>query len=137
MARKQTGINWETKELMTSIAELGPRIERGLAVTGGKIAADGEAWMKSNAPWNDVTGNARSGLRGTYGGPGGGRDSGGRFTAGGGGAHTHRVVFSHSMDYGIWLEIRFEARNAIIMPAVEKFSVEWAALLSRLLKVGG
>jgi hypothetical protein len=111
------GIEWDTKKLEASLAVIEPRIMRGLAVTGAKTASDGEAWMKSNAPWNDVTGNARNGLRGRY--------TNNKFQ--------HRVTFSHTVDYGIWLEVRFDGRNAIVLPAVERFAVQWASLLNRLL----
>lgn len=128
-------IQWDTAELRTSIAAIEPRIHAGLAVTGSKIAAEGESWMKANAPWNDITGNARNGLRGRYG-AGAGRNAAGQFTGGGtggGGSVSHKVTFSHSVEYGIWLEIRFDGRNAIILPAVEQFATRWASLLNRLL----
>ncbi len=136
MARKKSGVTWDTKKMEASLAQINPRINAGLAATGAKIAADGEAWMKANAPWNDVTGAARNGLTGRYGGGSGGRDATGRFTAGGGSAASHRVTFAHSVLYGIWLEVRFDGRNAIIMPAVERFAIEWTRLLNRVL-LGG
>lgn len=134
--RKGNGVHWDTAAMEAAIDELSPRINAGLAATGSKIAADGEAWMKATAPWNDVTGAARNGLVGRYGGGAGGRDSSGKFTKGGGGTFSHRVTFSHTVDYGIWLEVRFDGRNAIIMPAVERFSVQWARLLGRLMMGG-
>jgi len=100
------------------VAQLTPKINAALAISGNKIAADGEKWMKDNAPWNDITGNARSGLRGRY------KSDGLK----------HHVVFYHTMPYGIWLEVRFEARNAIIMPAVERHALLWTSLVNGMLK---
>lgn len=72
--------------------------------------------MKTNAPWQDQTGNARNGLRARAEGAGNGA----------------RIVLSHSVPYGVWLEIRWGGRYAIIGPAIEEFAprfMETAALL--------
>jgi hypothetical protein len=35
-----------------------------------------------------------------------------------------RIVLSHGVDYGIWLELAKEKKNAIIAPTVRKFAPE-------------
>lgn len=93
------------------------KIKSAIGLSGSKIAVDGQGWMRSNAPWTDRTGNARNGLVGVY-----------ESSANGG-----RVVFAHSVNYGIWLEVRWSGRYAIILPAVEEFANRWGKLLSRMI----
>lgn len=72
------------------------------------IASDVEAYAQANAPWNDITGDAREGLTADV-----FRDG----TA---------VVLQlyHTVDYGVWLETIQAGRFAIIMPTLEHFSGE-------------
>lgn len=65
-------------------------------------------YARANAPWTDQTGNARQGLFAKYSGKG---DS---FMKG-----VHQIDLYHTMPYGIWLEVRFAGRNAIIAPTVQ------------------
>jgi hypothetical protein len=61
------------------------------------------AWMKTNAPWKDQTGNARATLA-AY------------------GLHAatwHELHLHGGMPYQIWLEIRWAGRFAVIGPAVK------------------
>lgn len=62
-----------------------------------------ENYARLNAPWSDQTGNARNGLiaraskeNGWYG-----------------------ITLAHSVPYGIWLEVRWAGKYAIILPTVE------------------
>jgi hypothetical protein len=59
-------------------------------------------YMRSNAPWTDRTGNARNGL----------------FARGVSDVTTHSIVCYHTVPYGIWLEVRFSGKNAIILPTI-------------------
>lgn len=75
----------------------------------GKISAamDYEAgyttgWLKTNAPWHDNTGAARSGLVALP------------FNRG----NTHEILMAYSVYYGIWLEVAHSGRWAIITPAM-------------------
>jgi hypothetical protein len=62
-----------------------------------------EAYARLNAPWTDRTTNARNGLtaKGGLAGPGLGV-----------------LVLAHRVPYGIWLEVRFGGKYAIIMPTL-------------------
>jgi hypothetical protein len=88
------------------------------ALTGRRAveqrAPEAEAWMKSNAPWQDQTGRARAGLHVEV------KDSPGVLT---------EMIFSHddSLDYPVYLETRFSGRDAIIAKAVDY----WGPILMR------
>ena len=64
-----------------------------------------ENWMKNNASWTDRTGAARNGLAARFFSDGSGRG----------------IILYHQVPYGIWLEVRFSGRYAIINPALEEW----------------
>ena len=66
---------------------------------------EAEAFARTNAPWTDRTGNARSGLHADvniieYG-------------------QAFELIVAHSVHYGIWLEVRFSGKYAIIQPTID------------------
>lgn len=65
-----------------------------------------EEWAKTNAPWTDRTGAARSGLHASV------IEESGQIGT---------VVLAHGVDYGLWLEIANGGRYAIIAQAVDMF----------------
>lgn len=71
-------------------------------IASQSMAPEVENYMKSNAPWNDQTGNARNGL----------------FARAYSEGDETGIVLGHSVDYGIWLEVRWSGRYAIIEPAI-------------------
>lgn len=91
-------------------------IPEGMADGAAQLAEDMEAFAKTYATWKDRTGAARRGL------------SGQAF------ADAGQVGASivHTVDYGIWLENRFEGRYAIILLTQETF----AALAPRIIAGG-
>ena len=67
-----------------------------------------ESYAKKNAPWQDITGDARAGLFTDV------------FTEG-----TDVILaLAHSVDYGVWLETIQNGEYAIIMPTLEAFAGE-------------
>ncbi len=68
-----------------------------------RYAPEIENWMKNNARWTDQTGAARNGL-------------GARFYSD---RSNKGIVLFHQVPYGIWLEVRFSGRYAIVVPALE------------------
>lgn len=64
-----------------------------------------ESHAKANAPWSDQTGNARNGLAARAGREG----------------DSFYIVLYHQVPYGIWLEVKYDGRNAIIMPTLDEF----------------
>jgi len=79
-------------------------------------AARSEAYMKTRAPWTDRTTNARNGLFALP------IDEGDH----------HTLVLSHSVSYGIWLEVRSAGKNGIIVRAWIQGSNEIWRTLSKL-----
>lgn len=70
-----------------------------------EVAAEAvEQYAQENAPWEDQSGAARSGLTAEH------EDVG---------FLQHAIVLYHTVDYGIWLEIRWNGRYAIIVPTIE------------------
>lgn len=85
---------------------LNDALERGLAVV--RMFADTQARTlesdaKEQAKWTDRTGHARARLTG--------------YTEENG--DIIRIVLSHGVDYGIWLELANEKRYAIVKPMIE------------------
>lgn len=77
------------------------------------------AHMKTTAKWTDRTGNARNGL----------------------GSHVewepkklHVIRLFHRVTYGIFLEIRWAGRYAIIGPTIEKFGPDTMRLLDKMFR---
>lgn len=97
------GMRWEDSELFRRAPGMSSRIDGMVATVVDYYATRAEAHMRTNAPWNDQTGNARNGLS----------------------ARTehipykrHSIILSHGVPYGIWLEVRWSGRYAIINPTM-------------------
>jgi len=90
-------------ELKRNIDELDRKVDMGVRIIVDMNASRGESFMKTNAPWTDRTGAARAGLHTST-------------------AHSpseHSILFAHTMDYGIWLEVKNSGEYEIIMPSVK------------------
>jgi hypothetical protein len=83
--------------------------------TAKLIAPRAQGWMRNNATWIDQTGNARNGLFATV------------QTA----TNEVAIVLYHSVPYGIWLEVRWSGRYAIINPAIQYWGPKYFALLAQ------
>jgi hypothetical protein len=95
----------------------------GVSAATSQMAQTVENYAKENAPWEDRTGDARDGLaaEGDY------------------SFYKYTIVLYHTVDYGVWLEIRWNGRWAIIMPTLEHFAPIFVAELqmAEVLKAGG
>jgi hypothetical protein len=80
-------------------------------------AARSETWMRTNARWTDRTTNARNGLFATV------LEEG---------TDVWLLVLSHSVSYGIWLEVANSGRYAIVRPAWLRANRELMQLISKL-----
>jgi hypothetical protein len=93
------------------------RMMRAALLTAQSMSPEVENFMKTNAPWQDQTGNARNGLT----------------------ARPYRegdevgIVLSHSVFYGIFLESRFSGRYAIIQPTIDEMGPRVMRRYERLL----
>lgn len=68
-------------------------------------------YARTNAPWDDRTGDARAGLEAEY-----VEDD-----------FTLNLVLYHTVDYGPWLEIRWGGKYAVILPTLEVMGVKLLA----------
>jgi hypothetical protein len=107
---------WEGDLTEQRIQQIGPTIKRAMVAAAGKTAPQAESWMKTNARWTDRTGNARNGLTA-------------RSVIS---TNSVKVVLSHSVPYGIWLEVRWDGKYAIIEPAIREWAPRMMDLVARL-----
>ena len=74
-------------------------------------------YARTNAPWEDRTGEARSGLNAEFYG-----DEG--FMG---------ITLFHTVDYGPWLELRWGGKYAIIIPTIETLGPELLERMQRMM----
>lgn len=102
-----SGVKWYYDTLTPSLIALGPALVVALKASLTEVAEEMETTMQSEAPWSDQTGDARQGLRAQQFGTG----------------TTQGIDVFHSVSYGIWLEVRWDGKFAIITPTIERFSM--------------
>lgn len=90
--------------LAPNLKALEPAIDAGVDLAFDTMVPVAESHMRTNAPWTDRTGNARGGLKAQH-----VPQSNG-----------HTLFLFHTMPYGIWLEVRWSGRYAIIAPSVKQ-----------------
>lgn len=115
---RRDGFDWDDAELQAGLNEFNKRVSRAILAACERNGPLAEGWMRTNAPWIDRTGNARNGLRVTS-----------RVVKRG-----VRMTFSHSQSYGIFLETRWNARYAVIAPAIEHWFPKTQILIFKLLE---
>lgn len=108
--------------------QIGPRLGIGPLVTESAVfeslelmVDDIEQWMKENAPWDDRSGDARDGLRAEV----------IRGSVGGLTATEIAIMVYHTVSYGLYLEVRWNGRYAIINPTIER----WGPAMMHQLKI--
>lgn len=107
------------KDGITKNLGRGPeKVKDAAWATAQYMAPRVENYMKTNAPWQDQTGNARSGLA----------------------ARAYReadsigIVLYHQVPYGIFLETRWDGRYSIIEPSIAAMGPEVMRMFDRLLE---
>jgi hypothetical protein len=97
------GVQWVgLTDLQRKIASTDDQVHKFLTEVCQLHAPRAESYAKRNAKWHDRTGNARNGLHGVA-------ESQGK---------THQIVLAHGVPYGIYLEVRFSGKYAIINPTI-------------------
>lgn len=114
-----SGFKWTDDTLIRNTKNFDVRLERGIVAVVERTATKVEGTAKRDAPWTDRTGNARNGLTTTT-----DHDPGKR----------HVITLFHRVPYGIWLEVRADGKNAVIMPTLTKEGKAMMKLLSRLIE---
>lgn len=112
------GVNFQGGSISGSSLAFGlrnyPRKTRDrIAEIMEEFAEEALSYMQENAPWEDQTGDAREGLGAAV------EELGSMLS----------LILYHSVDYGVWLEVRWGGRYAIIIPTLETMGPE---LMSRL-----
>lgn len=97
-------------KLRDNVRAVKPDYEKVVDAFMTVAAAEGETRMQQRAPWNDTTGNRDDRQ------PGAARAA--LFTATNLQGTHKTILFSHGVDYGIWLEISNHGKDQIIMPTV-------------------
>lgn len=107
-------------QLLRNLREGPQKVQKASTAIANRMAPQVANYAKLNAPWTDRTGNARNGL------------SAQPFSEG----DTVGIVLYHSVSYGIWLEVRWGGRYAIINPTIDamgpRVMSEYNNLLARL-----
>ncbi|QLF84345.1 hypothetical protein SEA_KARATE_21 [Microbacterium phage Karate] len=106
MASK-VGLTWTSDTLTAAFSNAPTKAVQYLARTTEYYSFRSETFAKSKAKWTDRTGNARGSLSGTY-----------EANIGASSAR-FEITISHGMPYGIWLELRWGAKFAIINKTVD------------------
>jgi hypothetical protein len=108
-------VRWEG-DLTANINQFGLKAKRGMVAAANYAAPQIESWMKQNAPWTDQTGAARNGLRADV-----------QTTT-----NSVAIVIYHSVPYGVFLEVRWGGKYAILRPALAYGTPVFAEALRRL-----
>jgi hypothetical protein len=114
VANEGPHIEW-SGDLTGNLQTLGARTKNRMAATAKYVAPQIQSDMRANAPWTDRTGNARNGL----------------FTQVQVSTNEVAIVLYHSVPYGIWLELRWSGKYAIITPMLAKWGPQFFALLAK------
>jgi hypothetical protein len=117
----QKGFYWKADsltKLQGNVKVFDATLDRAVTAAVDYSAVRAEAYMKRTARWTDRTGNARSGLFATT-------------------QHVpkklHRIILGHGVEYGIWLEVRFAGRYAVIPQTLQTQGNDLMRLLNGLL----
>lgn len=101
---KTAGFQWKVppRILARNIGDFGVTLKRAILVVADKNGQAMQNYARKNAPWTDRTGNARAGLFYVIEEK---RDS-------------VVIYLSHSVDYGVWLEIGHSGRLEVVWPTI-------------------
>lgn len=95
--------------VISNMAEIEGKVSSALMLITETVAMKMEEWAKENAVWTDRTGNARQFLKGRA----FWEDS-----------KTLVLSMSHTMEYGVWLELAHERKYAILEQSIEQYKDE-------------
>jgi hypothetical protein len=110
IARKVIILN----EISPKLAVLDERVEAAVAIIFDHFGLIAENEMKTGARWTDRTGNARAGLVSEA-----SRDG-----------NDFHLNFASMASYGIWLEIRWSGKYAIVGPVMENIAPRLAQMIA-------
>lgn len=102
----RTGIKWYYDSLTPRMLALPLVVDQGIEAVLDELAEEVQEYAQLHASWDDRTGEARKGLTAEV------VDEG---------PFQNSIVLYHTVDYGIWLEIRWNGKYAIIVPTIEHY----------------
>lgn len=98
-----SGFRLDTSAILSSIQSMDSKAGAAIMKYAEAGASKLEAYAKSNARWQNRTGDARRRLRGDV------------LSSG----SIYKIRLAHGVDYGIWLELANERRYAIIEESID------------------
>jgi hypothetical protein len=98
----KSNFTWKTDTLSGNVRTLPSKVQRAVVGATEYGSTKATTYGKRNAKWVDRTGNARQSFRAYA------VHERGRST----------IIVAHGQSYGIWLEVRFSGRYAIIGPTL-------------------
>lgn len=110
------GIRIAAQELTHSLNSLDDNIMNSVQTVFDYWATRAVSDMRTNANWVDRTGNARNGLSSEV---------------SGSGTQVSLILF-HSVVYGIWLEVRWSGRYAIIGPTLQSVGPRLMSMIQQV-----
>lgn len=117
MTKKQSLV-WQGEDLVKGVKSHQLRVIEAVYKLGMYWAAQMETYAKSHHKWKDRSGAATSGIRATV-------TREGRNTV---------INLYHTAEHGIWLEVRWAGKFAILMPTIDLFGPRVLDSLRKLLK---
>lgn len=120
--KKGSGIVWTKDTLTPGLKKFPPTLHTAIALYLRAQETKVQNHARTNAPWNDQTGNARNGLFAQY----------------SGSPDRHEIRLYHTVPYGIWLEVRWSGKYAIIVPTIQTEGARIMSGIGKLIdKMGG
>lgn len=108
-------------EVINNLSNIPKKLKVALLLDSKNVASQMEAWAKTNAPWEDQTGDARKLMKAhvKWEGP-----------------NLLSIKMSHHVNYGVYLELCNEGKYAVLEKAINEFVPEfqegWKDILSRI-----
>jgi hypothetical protein len=115
----RNGIFWYHDTLSPRSAAFSVVMEETLEEIVEQVAQEVQDYAQTNAPWTDQTGDAREGLTAES------------FSE----SNVLTIVLYHTVEYGIWLEVRNSGEYAIIIPTIEQMGPVVMGAVSTLFTV--
>lgn len=113
-------VDFDNKAFKKNMAGFNKKLNDNVSALIDYNSAYATGWLKQNAPWNDDTGAARTGL----------------VTIPFNNGKEHELLMAYSVTYGIWLEVANSGQWAVITPAMrivgQKVMADLQMLLDRM-----
>lgn len=119
MARANASFTFNDTTLRRNLLELGPKVDGYIHAVVDYSGQQALSYAKQTAPWTDRTGNARNGLS---------VDIEWKPMI------FHQIILFHRMSYGIWLELRWAGKYAVIAPTIRRYGPETMRLIDKLFR---